>query len=247
MIRNVQAHWFTASILAMAVAAAMPAQAAEVAAAAEAVAAEEDGLAEIVVTAQKRSENLQKTPIAIAVLNSATLTDRHVVSLLDLGDGAIPSLKIAPFFSRPGVLVINIRGVGVMADSNQPARDQGVGVYVDGVYLGRAQGLGAALYDVENIEVLKGPQGTLFGRNTMGGAVSIVTKKPSGKFKSNTTLGVGNYNSYNAVTHIDLPEFNNISVKIDGILSRRDGMVDNPLQGQNDFNSFDKRGIRLEA
>ena len=237
-----RANLATTSLVALLVA--QPALAADAAAAAN---AEAEGLAEIVVTAQKRSENLQKTPIAIAVLDSAVLADRHVVSLLDLGDGAIPSLKIAPFFSRPGVLVINIRGVGVMADSNQPARDQGVGVYVDGVYLGRAQGLGAALYDVENIEVLKGPQGTLFGRNTMGGAVSIVTKKPSGKFKSNTTLGVGNYNSYNAVTHIDLPEVANISFKIDGILSRRDGMVDNPLQGQNDFNSFDKRGIRLEA
>ncbi|MEI6418326.1 MAG: TonB-dependent receptor, partial [Sphingomonadales bacterium] len=151
------------------------------------------------------------------------------------------------FFSRPGALVINIRGVGVMADSNQPARDQGVGVYIDGVYLGRSQGLGAALYDVENIEVLKGPQGTLFGRNTMGGAVSIVTKKPSGEFKFNTTIGVGNYGSYNLVSHIDLPEFHNISLKFDGVLSRRDGMVKNPFPGALDFNSFDKRGFRVEA
>jgi iron complex outermembrane receptor protein len=141
-----RANLATTSLVALLVA--QPALAADAAAAAN---AEAEGLAEIVVTAQKRSENLQKTPIAIAVLDSAVLADRHVVSLLDLGDGAIPSLKIAPFFSRPGVLVINIRGVGVMADSNQPARDQGVGVYVDGVYLGRAQGLGAALYDVENI------------------------------------------------------------------------------------------------
>ncbi len=211
-------------------------------------AADGEGLAEIIVTAQKRSENLQDTPIAISVLGNEGIRDRHVQSLLDLGDGAIPSLKVAPFFSRPGALIINIRGVGVLSDSNQPARDQGVGVYVDGVYLGRAQGLGTALYDVENIEVLKGPQGTLFGRNTEGGAVNIVTKRPSGEFKLNATVGAGNYGSYNTALHVDLPETNNISLKFDGILTRRDGFVKNRLgQGNLDYNSFDKRGFRAEV
>ncbi|MFM9828236.1 MAG: TonB-dependent receptor [Sphingomonas sp.] len=204
------------------------------------------GLADIIVTAQKRSENNQTTPIAISVLSEAALADRHVQSLGDLGDGAIPSLRIAPFFSRPGALIINVRGIGVLADSNQPGRDQGVGVYVDGVYLGRPQGLGTALYDVENIEVLKGPQGTLFGRNTEGGALNIVTKRPSGKFKANTTFGFGNYGSYQASTHIDLPEFANISAKFDGVITFRGGQVDNPLSGQLDFNSYDKRGLRFE-
>lgn len=224
-----------------------PAFAADADAAAAAEADAEGGLTEIIVTAQKRSENLQETPIAISVLGAADLTNRHVQSLVDLGDGAIPSLKIAPFFSRPGALIVNVRGVGVLSDSNQPARDQGVGVYVDGVYMGRAQGLGTALFDIENIEVLKGPQGTLFGRNTEGGAVNIVTKKPSGEFKLNATASIGNYGSHKAEMHLDLPEFSNISLKIDGILSRRDGFVNNPLEGQLDYNSFDKRGIHVEA
>lgn len=115
----------------------------------------EGGLRAIVVTAQKRPENLQATPISISVLKSDDLANRHIQSLLDLGDGAIPSLKVAPFFSRSSALIMNIRGIGVLADSNQPARDQGVGVYIDGVYLGRAQGLGTAIYDVESIEVLR--------------------------------------------------------------------------------------------
>lgn len=204
-------------------------------------------LSEIVVTAQKRRENLQETPIAISVLTSQGLADRHVTSLLDLGDGAIPSLKVAPFFSRPGALIVNIRGVGVLSDSNQPARDQGVGVYVDGVYMGRAQGLGTALFDVENIEVLKGPQGTLFGRNTMGGAVNIVTKKPSGQFKLNATAGAGNYGSYKGEVHVDLPEFANISLKVDGVIARRNPFVKNPMPGQLGFNSYDKHGVHVEA
>lgn len=209
--------------------------------------AEGDKLKDIVVTAQKRRENLQTTPLAISVLSAKGIADRHVQSLLDLGDGAIPSLRVAPFFSRPGALIINVRGVGVLSDSNQPARDQGVGVYVDGVYLGRAQGLGTALYDVENIEVLKGPQGTLFGRNTEGGAVNIVTKRPSGHYKLDATVGVGNYGSYRGEAHVDFPEVAGISLKVDGLITHRNGFVKNPLAGAEDFNGFDKRGARLEA
>jgi iron complex outermembrane receptor protein len=208
--------------------------------------ASDGGLETIIVTAQKRSENLQETPISISVLGEAALINRHVQSLTDLGDGAIPSLRVAPFFSRPGALIVNVRGVGVLSDSNQPARDQGVGIYIDGVYQGRPQGLGAALYDVENIEVLKGPQGTLFGRNTEGGAVHIVTKRPSGKFKMNTTFGAGNFGSYKGESHLDLPEFMNFSAKVDVIVSHRDGLVKNPLAGASDFNGYDKRGIHTE-
>ncbi|MBO9671224.1 MAG: TonB-dependent receptor, partial [Sphingobium sp.] len=104
----------------------------------------------------------------------------------------------------------------------------------------------AALYDVDTIEVLKGPQGTLFGRNTEGGAVNIVTKRPSGKFKMNTTVGAGNFGSYKGETHIDLPEFMNFSAKVDLIVSHRDGLVKNPLASASDFNGYDKRGIHTE-
>ncbi len=240
----------------MAIAAAMLAWAAPALAADEVIAevaaetaadADEGGLREIVVTAQKREENLQETPIAISVITSDDLVNRQVRSLFDLGDGSIPSLRIAPFFSRPGALIVNIRGVGVLSDANQPARDQGVGVYIDGVYLGRPQGLGAALFDVASIEVLKGPQGTLFGRNTEGGAVNIITHKPSGEFKLNSTGGLGNYGSYKGEIHLDLPEFANISLKVDGVVTRRDGFIDNPLAGQSDFNSSSKRGLAVTA
>jgi iron complex outermembrane receptor protein len=209
--------------------------------------AADQGLTDIVVTAEKRPESLQKTPISISVMKSDDLANRHVTSLLDLGDGAIPSLRVAPFFARPSALILNVRGIGVLSDSNQPARDQGVGIYIDGVYMGRAQGLGTAMFDVDSIEVLKGPQGTLFGRNTEGGAVNITTKKPSGKFKMSTTFGLGNYGSYKAETHLDLPEFHDISVKFDGIVSHRDGLVKNPLAGASDFNAYDKRGLHAEA
>jgi len=230
----------TSSLVAIVMAASTQAIAADAAAAS---AAEAPALEEVVVTAQKRTENLQDTPISVSVLSARAMEDRHVQSLVDLGDGAIPSLKVAPFFSRPGALIMNVRGIGVLSDSNQPARDQGVGVYVDGVYMGRPQGLGSALYDIENIEVLKGPQGTLFGRNTEGGAVNIVTKKPSGKFKLSATAGIGNFGSYKSELHLDLPSFGDFAFKLDGVITAREGWVQNPLQSASDFGGFNKRGI----
>jgi iron complex outermembrane receptor protein len=201
-----------------------------------------EGLADIVVTAQKRETDLQRTPIAINVLAGEDLANRHVLTLTDLGDGSIPSLRVAPFFARKSALVVNIRGVGALGDANQPAREQGAGIYIDGVYLGRAQGLGAALYDVERIEVLKGPQGTLFGRNTEGGAVSIVTKKPTGEFHLDARGGISNFGGYEGVVHLDLPEYHNFSVKLDGLFQRRGGTVENPLAGQQDFNNYKRYG-----
>ncbi len=239
-----------ASLAAIALGCSVPALAAESAAAdaaATADGAEGDGLAVIVVTAEKRTTNLQETPIAISVMGTEDLANRHVTSLLDLGDGAIPSLRVAPFFSRQSALIMNVRGIGVMSDSNQPARDQGVGVYVDGVYLGRAQGLGTAMFDVENIEVLKGPQGTLFGRNTEGGAVNITTKKPSGQFKLGATVGMGNFGTYKGDLHLDLPAIGNLAVKLDGTVSHRDPLVKNPLAGSSGFGAYDKRGLHVEA
>ena len=205
------------------------------------------GLSEIVVTAQKRPENLQKTPISISVLKADDFTNRHVTSLVDLGDGAIPSLKVAPFYSRNSALIVNIRGIGVLSDGNQPARDQGVGVYIDGVYLGRAQGLGTALFDIENVEVLKGPQGTLFGRNTEGGAVNIVTKKPSGEYHLNATAGLGNFGTYKGEVHLDLPSFANIALKVDAVVAHRDPLVRNPYNNASGFNFYDKKGFHGEA
>ncbi len=203
-------------------------------------------LDEIVVTAQKVETNLQKTPISISVLGTNALESRGVHSLEDLMSGGVPSLRIAPFATRNSALTVGIRGI-VPGDANQPARDPGVGVYIDGVYLGRPQGLGAALYDVERIEVLKGPQGTLFGRNSTGGALSIVTKKPTGELHLSQTAGMGNFGSYIAQTHLDLPAFSNISLKFDGILTKREGTVKNPMAGENDFNSYDRRGVHMGA
>ncbi|RSV34373.1 TonB-dependent receptor, partial [Sphingomonas sp. ABOLD] len=97
------------------------------------------------------------------------------------------------------------------------------------------------------IEVVKGPQGTLFGRNSTGGAVSIVSKKPSGEFGLRATAGVRNFGGYSAEAHLDLPSIAGISLKFDGVLSKRDGTVENTLAGEDDFNRFDRKGVHGAA
>lgn len=203
-------------------------------------------LSEVVVTATKRETNLQKTPIAISVVNEKAIEDRHVQSILDLADGSVPGLRVTTFEARQSALTIGIRGI-VPLDANQPAREQGVGVYIDGVYLGRQHGLNAALLDLERIEVLKGPQGTLFGRNTEGGALSMVTKKPTGEFGFKVNAGLGNYGSREAGLHLNTPEVFNIKTKLDLVTQQQDATTKNPLPDQTGWNYYDRQGLRFSA
>lgn len=199
--------------------------------------------ADIIVTATKRETNLQDTPISIAVMNSESLQNRQVQSLIDLADGGIPSLRVATFESRQSALTIGMRGI-VPGDANQPAREQGVGVYIDGVYLGRQHGLNAGFLDIERIEVLRGPQGTLFGRNTEGGAVNIISKAPTGEWGGSATTGFGNYGSYNSNLRLNLPKFAGFSVKLDGSIQHQNATTKNPLEGQYGWNYYHRYGGR---
>ncbi|HEY0958185.1 MAG TPA: TonB-dependent receptor [Novosphingobium sp.] len=243
MIRAASRH--TTSLVALAMMCSAGHAYAEEAAAAE-TGTDSTGLTDIVVTATKRETNLQSTPISINVLGTEDIKKRHVQSLYDLSDGAIPSLRIATFEARQSALTIGIRGI-VPLDANQPAREQGVGIYIDGVYLGRQHGLNAGLFDVERIEVLKGPQGTLFGRNTEGGALSIVSAAPTGEFGGRFNAGIGNYGAYTLGAHVNLPEFAGISLKIDGVKQYQGATTKNPLAGQAGWNYYDRQGLRVAA
>lgn len=201
---------------------------------------------EITVSALKRETNLQETPISIGVMNNEELQKRHILSLKDLSDGSLPSLRVATFEARQSALTIGMRGI-VPLDANQPAREQGVGIYLDGVYLGRQHGLNSSLLDVERIEVLKGPQGTLFGRNTEGGAVNIISRMPTGEFEGRFNTSVGNYGAYSETMHVDFPRIGDVAFKLDGALQHQDATVENPLPGSVGWNYAHRYGTRLSA
>ena len=173
--------------------------------AAVAVGATGEVLEEIVVTAQKREQNIQQVPIAISVftadaLQSKGLTDLHSLSTLT------PNVNLdggSPFSGDSSVLSASIRGIG--QDDFAFNLDPGVGVYVDGVYLARTIGANQNLLDVDRIEILKGPQGTLFGRNTIGGAINIVTHTPGTEAKVVGAITTGSWNRLDAQLMVDLP------------------------------------------
>ena len=201
-------------------------------------------LEEIIVTAQKRQQSLQETPIAISVISVEQLQRQGISNLGSLISGQIPFLQITPYGSTPSNLAIGIRG-NAPRDSSEVTREASVGVYLDGVYMARSQGLDMELVDLQRIEVLRGPQGSLFGRNAVGGAVSLISKKPSGQFGFNQTLTVGRFDELRSVTRINFDQFSAVKTKLDYIHAERDGWVNNTAPGQSDYTEYKKDGGRF--
>lgn len=186
----------------------------------------EEGVADIVVTAQKRAERLQQVPIAITALTSAGLEQRGITGLANFQTSPAPGLQITPFAGDSSTLQLEIRGVSSIGASEGTV-EAGTGIYIDDVYVSRAQGLGSELVDPERIEVLRGPQGTLFGRNSEGGAVRVVTKKPTGRFGGDARVTIGNYGKRRYEAHVNLPEVAGFSIKLDYINNERDPFTRN--------------------
>ncbi len=184
---------------------------------------DESGLAEITVTAQKRSQNLQDVPIAITafygdLLRSKGITDLHQLS------GLLPNVNLDQgnvFAGSNSILAASIRGIG--QDDFAFNLDPGVGIYIDGVYLARTVGANQNLIDVDHLEVLKGPQGTLFGRNTIGGAISIVTRTPGREFLVRGEVTAGSFGRRDVSLMADVPLADNVLSTITVSTQYQDG------------------------
>ena len=199
------------------------------------------GIADIVVTAQKRAENVQDVPIAISAFTSDTLKERAIGNVSQLSAIA-PNVNLdagTPFSGSTAVLSAYIRGIG--SDDFAFNIDPGVGIYLDGVYLARTVGANQDLLDVARIEILKGPQGTLFGRNTIGGAISIVTSDPGDRFKATGDVTVGSYNLLQARGSVTIPIAEGLNSAITFGARTRDGFLKRipfPDQRANNAPSF---------
>ena len=160
------------------------------------------GLEEIVVSAQRRTENLQSTPIAITAITAAALEARNLDNVTDVG-AYVPNTVIAPLGAGWGsTMAAFIRGVGL--GDNILSFEPGVPIYVDDVYLGRPQGSILDLLDLERVEVLRGPQGTLFGKNAEGGTVRLISVKPQGNGVGYASITYGKYNRIEARAMADV-------------------------------------------
>lgn len=200
-------------------------------------------LEEIIVTAQKKEESLQAAPISIAAFGSAAL---ERLGLTDLGDlqNNVPSLSMREMPSSKSAMRTFIRGVG--NNDAQITQDPAVAIYLDGVYIARSTGLITELAEVERIEVLRGPQGTLYGRNATGGAINIISRKPDGEFGLRQTLSVGNFGLWRSATTVDLPAFGDLAVQLGYVRGGIEGWAENRGSGV-DFNEEDKQAFRLAA
>jgi iron complex outermembrane receptor protein len=183
----------------------------------------EGGIQDIVVTAQKRAENVQNVPIAISAFAGDSLSERSVGNVSQLAALA-PNVNLdsgVSFTASTAVLAASIRGIGAsdFAFNIDPA----VGVYVDGVYLARSVGANQDLLDVQRIEILKGPQGTLFGRNTIGGAVSVVTRDPGKELAVKGDVTVGRFSLFQVRASVDLPLMDNLYSMVTVDVKTRNG------------------------
>ena len=187
------------------------------------------GLDEIVVTAQKREQNLQEVPLAVSAIGAAKLEQLQITDANDL-TGLAPNLTVTPPTTSHSAAVISIRGIPSGAQETF-GLDLANAVYIDGVYVARASSVGMSVMDLERVEILRGPQGTLFGRNTTGGAISFVTRKPSKEFRLSAEAGYGNFNAWNGKIAIDTGElFGGLRTSFGYAHSERDGTVDNILE-----------------
>ena len=202
---------------------------------------------EIIVTAQKREESLQDTPVAVTAFTSTALEDRGFEDISEIADFT-PNLVFdttSPISGLSSGAIVFIRGIGNSDFSL--TTDPGVGIYVDGVYMSRSAGGVLDVLDIERIEVLRGPQGTLFGRNTMGGAVNITARKPGNEFGGQISLTGGNFDRHDLRASIDIPLADQLRATLAVSEKNRDGFVDRVLADDKlgDDDEFAVRGVVL--
>jgi iron complex outermembrane recepter protein len=196
----------------------------------EAQASEQGGVGEIVVTAQKRAQNLQDVPISVTAFDDAAIREAGFTNSLSIGD-QIPNLEIKTFGGVPNIF---IRGVGnndFNASSIGP-----ISIYRDDVVVASTGSQIFSLFDLERIEVVRGPQGTLFGKNTTGGAIQFFSKLPDDAFEGNARIGYGRFDLFEAEAAASLPLAEGLSVRIAGIVRRRDGEKTNLFTGEDAIN-----------
>lgn len=207
----------------------------------EARAAETDdappsGLSEIIVTAQKRAENLQDVPISATAVTGAAVDKMQAVTIQGL-NGKVPNVQISNFANTPNTAAVSIRGIGVI--DADPYAGNTVSIIYDGVPQYFSMGALVDVYDLERVEVLRGPQGTLFGANTTGGAINIVTAQPTGEFGGKAQVTFGNWNRFDIKGALNVPIVDDVLAgKLVFSHHERDGWVtnvvdDKPMGGRN--------------
>jgi len=200
-------------------------------------------LEEVIVTAQKREQSLQDVPISIVALDATALERASINSFLDIR-ALVPSLTIRPNPVSTENLAIAIRNVSPGA--LEQTQDLTTAVHLNGIYIARANGLNMALADLERIEVLRGPQGTLYGRNATAGAVNFITRKPEQEFGFRQQLTLGEWDQILSKTSLNVPITDQLAIRVNYLHDERDGWIDNSFPGGSPLNDREADAARID-
>jgi iron complex outermembrane receptor protein len=181
--------------------------------------AADNGMTEIVITAERTAGVPSKTPIALSVISGDTLKERGIVNAADLQD-MVPSLIVG---NQAHGVNVSIRGVSSTDLTSKG--EQGVSFNLDGIPVSRPQVMGNAFFDLERVEVLRGPQGTLYGKSSTGGAINVVTAKPQKEFDAAASVDIGNYNARRTEAMINVPVTDNFALRAAVSVNARDGYI----------------------
>ena len=209
------------------------------AAAQEEVEDEVNRLNTITISATKREQTLQDVPVAVSVVDDATIEKAEILDLNDL-QSVVPSLGIRTFQTSANA-TFTIRGFG--NGSNNVGVEPSVGVFIDGVYRSRAAAQIGDLPSIQRVEVLRGPQSTLFGKNASAGVVSVVTRKPSDTFGGSVEASFGNFNLQRYKGYVTGPIADGLSFSLGGGINKRDGTA-TEIETGSDVNQRDRWNLR---
>lgn len=201
-------------------------------------------LEEVIVTAQKTEETVQSVPISIQALDAKTLQNHSINSLYDINT-LVPSLKFTPYPTADQNLLVTLRGLSPSA--LELTQDTPTAVHINGVYIARGNGLNMSVADLERVEVLRGPQGTLYGRNATAGAINMITTKPGAQFSFAQQVTVASRNALMSKTSLNLPVTDNFFVKIAYLYDDKDGFVKNSAPNGIDFGERNAQAARFDA
>ncbi|WP_446830911.1 TonB-dependent receptor [Candidatus Foliamicus sp.] len=196
---------------------------------------------EVIVTAQRRAESVQDVPIAVSAYSDMQLRELQVTELLDM-TRLVPNLIGSNNTGLGSANVYSLRGLN--NTESIPTFDPPVGSYVDDIFISRQNANNFALFDIDRIEVLRGPQGTLFGRNTTGGAVNVILKKPAEELGGYLELGFGRFSQVRFRGSVDFPVQDNLLLKLSAYAMDDDGFVENRTTGEDGINYEKNAGVR---
>ena len=205
------------------------------------VSAEGDTLEEIIVTAEKRAVSIQDIPLSISAFDQSRLDKSDISTISDL-QNITPNLQFTMAANAGTHAIVTIRGIGTEVLTAQG--EAGVAIYQDGIYLGRASGSLMDFYDVERVEVLRGPQGTLYGRNAIGGAINVVNNRPHEEFEVSASGLVGNIERRRFRGLVNGPLGDSVFARITATYEKDDGYLENLVAGGTNSNDKDNVSVR---